>query len=128
MRTRHLTTIIAGVLLATACTKEKPLVAVVLHAKCRDCIVSYAAGVAQSKKDTLRARWDPAAGDSVPEEGQWTVHLQDGDNIFLKACRLGQDTAMGNIDLWVGGGVGAMEAHADTAQQCAQINQAAHAQ
>lgn len=128
MRKSHLFTILGVLLLASACTKEKPLVEAILHAKCRNCIVSYAAGVAQSKKDTLRGRVDAASGDTVPEEGQWTVHLKDGDNIFLKACRLQQDTAMGNIDLWVNGGIAPMEVHADTTHHCAEINQAAHAQ
>ncbi|MBP8823560.1 MAG: hypothetical protein KBH07_07955 [Flavobacteriales bacterium] len=123
MRNRHLFTVLVSVLLASACTKEEPLYSATLHATCRDCVVSYAAGAAQSKKDTLHGVPDPATGDTMAETGQWTVQLKDGDNLFLRACRLHPDTNLGDLYVWVDGSVQPLEASADSAQDCAEINQ-----
>lgn len=123
MRTGLLLGLLALGLLFPACTKEEPLYSATLHASCRDCVVSYAVGSAQSRKDTLHGMPDPATGDTVAETGQWTVQIKDGDNLFLRACRLRPDTTLGTLSVWVDGGVGPLEAHADTAQDCAGINQ-----
>ncbi len=123
MARHHLPALLAVVFLAPACTKEVPLYNATLHATCRDCVVSYAVGSEQSRKDTLHGVTDPATGDTIAETGQWTVQVKDGDNLFLRACRLRPDTALGNLSVWVDGGVGPLEAHADTAQDCAGINQ-----
>ena len=125
MQHRYLLVILAGVLLALGCAKEEPVLTATLHAKCRDCIVSYASGSSQSKKDTLVGIVDPGSGDTLVEERQWTVPLKDGDNIFLRACRIQTDTAFGDIELRVDGGVKPMQAQVDTTQECAEINQPA---
>ncbi|MGB3525042.1 MAG: hypothetical protein WBB32_03630 [Flavobacteriales bacterium] len=126
MQHRYLLVIFAGVLLSLGCAKEEPVLTATLHAKCRDCVVSYAAGAAQSKKDTLLGVVDPASGDTVAEEHQWSLQLKDGDHIYLRACRLRTDTAFGDIQVWVDGGVQSLQAQVDTTQECAEINQSAH--
>ena len=118
--------ILAGVLLAMGCAKEEPVLTATLHAKCRDCIVSYAPGAAQSKKDTLMGIVDPGTGDTLLEERQWTVQLKDGDNIFLRACRIRTDTAFGDIKVWVDGDLRPLQAQVDTTKQCVEINEAAY--
>lgn len=126
MQHRYLLVIFAGVLLSLGCAKEEPVLTATLNAKCRDCVVSYAAGAAQSKKDTLLGVVDPASGDTVAEERQWSLQLKDGDHIYLRACRLRTDTAFGDIQVWVDGGVQSLQAQVDTTQECAEINQSAH--
>lgn len=125
MQTRSLLVILTGVVLAFGCAKEEPALTATLHAKCRDCIVSYATGAFQSKKDTLMGVVDPGSGDTIPEERQWTVQLKDGDNLFLRACRIRTDTAFGDIKVWVDGGVRSMQAQVDATQECVEINQPA---
>ena len=70
---------------------------------------------------------DSGTGDTLAEERQWAVQLKDGDNLFLRACRIRTDTAFGDINLWVDGDVRSLQAQVDTTQECAEINQAAYA-
>lgn len=128
MQHRYLLVIFAGVLLSLGCAKEEPVLTATLHAKCRDCVVSYAAGAAQSKKDTLLGVVDPGSGDTLAEERQWSLQLKEGDNLFLQGCRIRTDTAFGDILLWIDGGVKTGEASVDTTQECARINQLAQGQ
>lgn len=114
--------LVCAFLLAAGCAKEEPLLTAHIQATCRDCIVSYAAGTGQSRTDTLAGIVDPATGDTIAEEGSWNLRLKDGDNIFFRACRIREDTAYGPIELSVSGGVRPMQASADTAQRCAEIN------
>jgi hypothetical protein len=120
--------LLVGAVLVSSCKKEDPLLNATLHAKCRDCIVSYAAGAAQSKKDTLLGVVDPGSGDTLAEERQWSLQLKEGDNLFLQGCRIRTDTAFGDIVLWIDGGVKPGEASVDTTQECARINQPAQGQ
>lgn len=110
------------VLFGLACTKEKPRLQAVFHATCRDCIVHYAVGPAQSRTDTLLGVPVAGTGDTLPETGQWTAELNPGDNLFIRACRIRTDTAFGAIAVKVDGDVRTMEASADTASACAEIN------
>lgn len=111
------------VLCAMACAKEEePLLQATFHATCRDCVVSYAVGPAQAKVDTLLGVAVPGTTDTLPETAQWEVELKEGDNLFLRACRIRTDTAFGEISLKVDGGVRTMEASADTSLECASIN------
>ena len=126
MHNRYLLVLLAGVLLVLSCAKDEPMLNATLHANCRDCIVSYASGSSQSKKDTLMGVVDPGSGDTIAEERQWTVQLKDGDNLFLRACRIRTDTAFGDIKVWVDGGVRSMQAEVDTTQECVEINQSAY--
>lgn len=126
MRIRQLPILFGSLFLVAACTKEEPVFSATMHATCKDCVVSYAVGAAQSKTDTLYGMVDAGTGDTVPETTQWTVQLKDGDNLFLRACRLWPDSAIGDMAVWVDGGVRTLEAHADTSQACAVINQAAY--
>ena len=115
-------------LLCFSCKKEEnPLLQATLHASCRDCVVSYAVGPAQSHEDTLHGI--PVAGttDTLPEVWQKSVELADGDNLFLRACRIRTDTAFGTISVSVDGGVRSLQASVDTTAECAGINQAGHA-
>lgn len=127
MRYPPVLVLVAMLLVAAGCAKEEPLITATLQASCRGCVVSYAAGAAQSKSDTLIGVVDPSTGDTLAEEGTWTLHLKDGDNLFFRACRMQEDTAYGDIQLRVSGGVRPMEATVDTTQACAEINQAAYA-
>lgn len=117
--------LLAGTLLAMACKEEeKPLLSATLHARCSGCVVRYAPGALQSKTDTLMGTVDPGTGDTLPGEGQWTLHLKDGDNLFFRACRLERDSGppvQGTLTLWVDGGVKPMQAATDTAA-CTAIN------
>ncbi len=126
MQKRYPLLILAGVLLTLGCAKEEPVLTATLHAKCRDCIVSYASGSSQSKKDTLMGVVDSGTGDTLAEERQWKVQMKDGDNLFLRACRIRTDTAFGDINLWVDGDVRSLQAQVDTTQECAEINQASY--
>jgi len=119
--------LVVMVLVAAGCAKEEPMLTATLQASCRDCVVTYAAGAAQSKSDTLIGTVDPSTGDTLAEEGTWTLHLKDGDNIFFRACRIREDTAFGEIRLRVSGGVRAMQATVDTSEACAEINRSAYA-
>lgn len=114
----------ATLVLAAGCAKEKPEYTASLHARCKGCVVSYAGGVFQSKKDTLYGAVDPGTGDTLPEERSWTVQVEDGGNLFFRACHLDSAMIGGSIDLWVDGGVRRMEASAGADQACAEINRA----
>ncbi len=118
---RLLPVLLLLVLALPACKKEEPALQATLQATCRNCIVSRAIGSAQSRKDTLRGKV-VAPGDTIAETRVWTMDLKDGDNIFLRACRLYEDTAYSGFQLQVGGDVRAMEAVADTSAHCVQIN------
>lgn len=98
------------------------------HAKCRDCVVSYATGVSQSKKDTLLGVVDQGSGDTIPEERQWTLQLKDGDNLFIRACHL--DSAMSSelLQVRVDGDVRPDQASSSGGEMCVEINHSAHAQ
>lgn len=112
------------VLLGFACKKEdKPLLQATFHATCRDCVVRYAVGPAHSKVDTLMGVPVAGTSDTLAETGEWHVELTAGDNLFLRACRIRTDTAFGEITLKVDGDVRTLEASADTAAVCAEINQ-----
>lgn len=125
MLRRLLLPALATLALSVGCAKEDPEYTASLHARCQGCVVSYAGGVFQSKKDTLYGLVDPATGDTIPEERHWTLPLKDGQNLFFRACRL-DSTALGTgIHLWVDGDVRSMAADAATGQDCAEINQAA---
>lgn len=125
MKRPHVLFLLTAVL-ATACAKEEPLLNATFHAKCRDCVVSYAGGVNGSRRDTLRGVPD-GAGDTLAEEGVWKVEVKDGDNLFLRACRIHTDTAFGAIELWIDGDVRPISTAADTAADCAEINAPTHA-
>lgn len=123
MTRRFLLAALGTAAMAIGCTKEEPSLTASLHAKCKGCVVSYAGGVMQSKKDTLTGAVDPGTGDTLPEERSWKVVLKEGDNLFFRACRLDSaDTAFG-LELWVDGDVRPMQANTDTTQ-CAEINRA----
>lgn len=68
---------------------------------------------------------DPDTGDTIPEERQWKVHVKDGANLFLRACRLDSTGTGGGIDIWVDGEVRRMEASAAWDEDCAEINRPA---
>lgn len=112
--------LLAGTLLP-GCKQEEPLITATLQATCRNCIVSRAIGSDQSRKDTLRGKV-VAPGDTIPETRQWSMDLKDGDNIFLRACRLYEDTAYSGIELRVAGDVRPMAASGDTSAHCVEIN------
>ncbi|HMN05382.1 MAG TPA: hypothetical protein PKD45_06615 [Flavobacteriales bacterium] len=123
MTRRFLLATLGTAALAIGCAKEEPRLTASLHAKCKGCVVSYAGGVMQSKKDTLRGVVDPGTGDTLPEERSWKVEVKEGDNLFLRACRLDSaDTAFG-MELRVDGDVRPVQAYADTAR-CMEINRA----
>lgn len=116
-------------LLCFSCTKEdKPLLQATLHATCRDCVVSYAVGPEQTHVDTLHGIPVEGTTDTLAQVWQKSIEVIDGDNLFLRACRIRTDTAFGNISVNVDGGVRPLQAAADTAAECAGINQALHAQ
>jgi hypothetical protein len=112
--------LLAGTLLP-GCKKEEPLINATLQATCRNCIVSRAIGTAQSRKDTLRGTV-VAPGDTLAETRAWNMELKEGDNIFLQACRLYEDTAYSGFELRVAGDVRPMAASGDTSAQCVDIN------
>ncbi len=118
---RHLYALVFLALVLPGCTKEKPALNATMQATCRNCIVSRAIGTAQSRKDTLRGKV-LAPGDTVAETRQWTMEMKDGDNIFLRACRLYEDTAYSGIDLRVSGDVRPLSASGDTSAHCVEIN------
>lgn len=99
-----------------------------LHAKCKACVVGYATGVSQSKRDTLFGVIDQVSGDTIAEERQWTVELKDGDNIFLRACHLDPAMTDGALQIWTDGGIRPDQANAGVGQMCVEINHTAHAQ
>lgn len=113
--------VLGAVLLASSCTKEEPMINATMQATCRNCIVSRAIGTAQSRKDTLRGTV-VAPGDTVPETRSWNMELKEGDNIFLRACRLYEDTSYSGVDLRVAGDVRPMSASGDTSAHCVEIN------
>lgn len=113
--------VLGGVFLASSCTKEEPKINATMQATCRNCIVSRAIGTAQSKKDTLLGTV-VAPGDTVPETRSWNMELTEGDNIFLRACRLRDDTSYSGIELRVAGDVRPMAASGDTSAHCVEIN------
>jgi hypothetical protein len=118
---RGLSTFIVLATLVAGCTKEKPAINATLQATCRNCIVSRAIGTEQSRKDTLRGTV-LGPGDTIAETGSWNMSLKDGDNIFLRACRLYEDTAYGGFELRVAGDVRPMSASGDTSAHCVEIN------
>lgn len=120
--------LLTGAFLASSCKKEDPMLKATLHAKCRECVVSYASGVSQSKKDTLLGVVDQGSGDTIAEERQWTLQLKDGDNIFLRACHLDSAMNAGALQVWIDGDVRPDQAQTDGTQGCAEINHTAHAQ
>jgi hypothetical protein len=120
-RTRLLPVVL--LLLASACKKEKPLLTARFQATCRNCIVSRAIGSDQSRKDTLRGI-AVSPGDTIAETRQWSMELQDGQNIFFRACRLYEDTSYGAMSLHVDGDVKPMDAQGDTSATCITINAA----
>ncbi len=120
--------LLSGTFLFPSCKKEDPVLKATLHAKCRDCVVKYASGVSQSKQDTLLGVVDQGTGDTLAEERQWTVQLKDGDNIFLRACRLDSATTQGALHVWMDGDVRPDQAQVDGTQECVEINHSAHAQ
>lgn len=99
-----------------------------LHAKCKDCLVSYAAGVSQSKHDTLLGIVDPGSGDIIADEHRWTVELMDGDNIFLRACHLDSAMTDGVLQIWMDGDVRSDQANGVAGQMCVEINHTVHGQ
>lgn len=118
---RLLPVLLLLVLAVPACKKEDPALMATLQATCRNCIVSRAIGSAQSRKDTLRGHV-VAPGDTIAETRVWTMELKEGDNIFLRACRLHEDTAYSGLELHVGGDVRPMQAMGDTSAHCVQVN------
>lgn len=112
--------LLAGTLLV-GCAKEEPLINATLQATCRNCIVSRAIGTVQSREDTLRGKV-VAPGDTIPETRTWNAELKEGDNIFLRACRLYEDTAYSGFELRVSGDVRPMAASGDTSALCVEIN------
>lgn len=110
-------------LVGAACVKEKPKLSVTLTAKCRNCAVAYAGGVDHARMDTILSVYSTDLGDSAAGQGTWKVSLHDGDNIFLRACRLQPDTVLGPIEITVSGDVAPLILLEDTAD-CAQISQA----
>lgn len=112
--------LVAGSFLA-GCAKEEPAINATMQATCRNCIVSRAIGTAQSRKDTLRGI-AVSPGDTIPETRSWNMDLKEGDNIFLRACRLYEDTSYSGIELRVAGDVRPMQTSADTSAQCVEIN------
>ena len=120
---RHVYVLLLAGILVAGCKKEEPLINATFQATCRNCIVSRAIGSDQSRKDTLRGKV-VAPGDTIPETRQWSMDLKDGDNIFLRACRLYEDTAYSGIELRVAGDVWPMAASGDTSAQCVEINAA----
>lgn len=117
-----------GTFLISSCKKEEPMLKATLHAKCRECIVSYASGVSQSKRDTLLGVIDPGSGDTIAEERQWTVQLKDGDNIFLRACHLDSAMTEGALQIWMDGDVRQDQASVGAGQMCTEINHTVHGQ
>lgn len=111
----------AGAVLV-ACAREPVQYKARLTAKCRGCIVSYAGGSATSTKDTLLGTVDESSGDTLAEERAYQVFLKEGDQVFLRACRIDLDTAYGPMELSVGGEVRDLFAVADTSQDCVEIN------
>src|SRR5690606_18476664 len=93
---------LAALLLATACKKEEPLITASFQATCRNCIVSRAIGSEQSRKDTLLGTV-LGPGDTVAVTRQWSMELQEDQNIFFRACRLYEDTSYGAMELRVSG-------------------------
>lgn len=109
--------------LSAACTEKPERYSVTMQARCRDCVVSHAGGVAHADQDTLIGVPDPSTGDTVAEERSWKVELEDGANVFMRACRLHPDTAYGDIALSVTGEVRSISATADTSADCVEINE-----
>ena len=118
-------TLLAAIAFSSSCTKEKPLLHATFHASCRDCIVSYAVGPEQSRKDTLVGAIDTLTGMPAVVTMQWPVDLKDGDNLFIRGCQ--RDTVFhGVIQISVDGDVAPLSASAPT-DSCAEINQPSHA-
>jgi hypothetical protein len=113
-----------ALLAAVACTKEKPVLKASYHASCRACIVAYAVGPQQSHKDTLKGVVDPISGIPAIVDTTWQLEVQDGDNLFLRACQL-DSVSYGEIDVDIRGDVAPMSA-ATTADSCAEINAPGH--
>lgn len=120
--------LLGGAILATACTKDEPVFNATYQTSCRDCVVSYAVGSAQSRVDTLLGVIDAGTGDTIAENWQWNTEFKDGDNLFLRACRIRTDTAFGDIVLHISGNLIPMDATVDTSATCAEINGPAQAQ
>lgn len=107
--------------LVFGCTKEQPVWRATFHATCRDCVVHYATGTAQSRADTLLGVPVAGTSDTLAESASWTMDLKEGDNLFIRACRLRPDTVLGALSVRVDGDVRPMEAQTDTSD-CVEIN------
>lgn len=116
--------LLVAALLATGCAKEEVKeYTVSLEAKCRDCIVHYAAGAARSQIDTLLGNVDPSTGDTTVETANYQVIVKGSDNLFFRACRIRTDTAYGDMELKASGGIQPLSDLAGPAETCAEINQ-----
>jgi hypothetical protein len=107
--------------LALGCTKEEPVLRATFHATCRDCVVRYATGTAQSRADTLLGVPVAGTSDTLEETASWAMELKEGDNVYIRACRLRPDTVLGALSVRVDGDVRPLEAQTDTAD-CVEIN------
>lgn len=109
------------VLLAASCKKEEKQYTVSLEARCYDCIVTYAAGPARGRIDTIFGVVEGA--DTFPATGQYQVIAKADDNLFFRACRIYPDTSYGAIELRAAGEVQDINTSVGLDQACATINQ-----
>lgn len=119
--------LLAGALVVLGCKKEAPMLGATMQVTCRNCIVSRATGTAQSRVDTLIGTV-VAPGDTTAVTRQWKVEMKDGDNVFLRACKLYPDTAFGTMELRVFGDIRSLQANGGVTDSCVTINQAGHKQ
>ena len=113
--------VVALVLLISSCKKEVKEYTVSLEARCYDCIVTYAAGPARGRTDTILGVVEGT--DTFLVTGQYQVIAKADDNLFFRACRIYPDTSFGAIELRANGEVQELSASVELDQACATINQ-----
>jgi hypothetical protein len=114
-----------------SCAKDPARLNVTMKATCRMCAVEYVNdGV--THRDTIigqiNATWidGNAILDTMSATGTWNVVREDGEAVYLKACRLRNDSADGRITLRVEGDIRPLNFTASHPSACALIDQAVY--
>lgn len=109
------------VLLMAGCKKTEKQYTVSLEVRCYDCIVTYAAGPARGRIDTIFGVVEGT--DSLLVTEHYQVIAKAEDNLFFRACRIYPDSSYGAIELHAAGEVQDVYNNVGLDQSCASINQ-----
>lgn len=113
---------LALALLVVGC-KQDPVkqYTVTLNATCWDCAVTYAAGTDRGLTDTIPGT--VTGSDTTRGAAQYQLVLNEGENLYFRACRIRPDTTFGDIELRAAGEIQPLSAIAGPSVSCAVINQ-----